>query len=65
MPKKCPAEVRERAIRMALDRVNDCPSINALTTTLASKLNVGVESLRKWGIQAHIDAGEKTAPSSQ
>ncbi|GAA1216362.1 transposase [Rhodoglobus aureus] len=64
MPKKYPAEVRERAVRMALDRVNDYPSINALAMALAPKLNVGVETLRKWVIQAQIDAGDKTGRPS-
>lgn len=50
---------------MALDRVNDYPSINALTTALAPKLNVGVETLRKWVVQTQIDAGEKPRTSSQ
>lgn len=52
MSKKYPAEVRECAVRMALDRVNDYPSINALATTLAPKLNAGLETLRKWVVQA-------------
>lgn len=64
MPKKYPAEVRKRAVRMALDHASDYSSISALATALAPKLNVGVETQRKWVVQTQIDAGEKTGTSS-
>jgi transposase len=47
MPKKYPAEVRERAVRMTLDRLKDYPSLWATVSDLAPKLNVGTETLRK------------------
>ena len=64
MPKKFPAEVRDRAVRMTLDRLSDYPTLFAACKTLAPKLDVGVETLRKWVVQAQIDAGVKVGPSS-
>lgn len=64
MPKKYPDEVRERAVRMALDRLNEYPTPYAACQALAPKLNVGVETLRKWVIQAQVDAGTRTGPTS-
>lgn len=64
MPKKYPDEVRDRAVRMALDRLSEYPTPYAACQALAPKLNVGVETLRKWVIQAQVDAGTRTGPSS-
>lgn len=49
---------------MVLDRLSDYPPVFAACSALAPKLNVGVETLRKWVIQAQIDAGTKAGPSS-
>ncbi len=65
MPKKYPAEVRDRATRMALDRLGDYPSIWATAQAVAPRLNVGAETLRKWIVQAQIDTGVKVGPTSE
>ena len=62
MPKKYPDEVRERAVRMALDRLNEYPTSYAACQALAPKPDVGVETLRTWVIQAQVDAGTRTGP---
>lgn len=64
MPKKFPPEVRDRAVRMTLDRLSDYPTVYAACSALAPKLNVGVETLRKWVVQAQVDAGTKVGPTS-
>lgn len=64
MPKKFPPEVRDRAVRMALERLDEYGSVSAAAKALAPKLNVGVESLRRWVLQAQIDAGVKAGLSS-
>ena len=49
---------------MALDRLNEYPTPFAACQALAPQLNVGVETLRKWVIQAQVDAGTRTGPTS-
>lgn len=64
MLKNFPPEVRDRAVRMLLDRLPDYPSVNAACKVVAPKLGVGTESRRRWVIQAQIDDGMKEGPSS-
>lgn len=64
MPKKYPAEVRDRAVRMVVDRLSEYPSVFAACKALAPKLDVGPESLRRWVLQAQTDAGEKDGPTT-
>ena len=49
---------------MALDRLADYTSMTAACHDLAPKLNIGVETLRKWVVQAQIDAGVQAGPST-
>ena len=49
---------------MTLGRLGDYDSVSAAVKALAPKLNVGAESLRRWVVQAQIDAGTKAGPSS-
>lgn len=63
-PKKYPAEARDRAVRMVLDRLFEYPSIYAACKALAPKLDVGPESLRRWVLQAQVDTGEKDGPTT-
>jgi len=64
MPKRYPAEQRDRATRMLLDRLDEYPSAWAAAQALGPKLGVGSESLRKWVLQAQIDQGQRSGPSS-
>ncbi len=64
MPKKYPVEVRDRAVRMVLDRLSEYPSVYAACKALAPKLDVGPESLRRWVVQSQVDAGNKDGPTT-
>lgn len=64
MPKKYPVEVRDRAVRMVIDRLSDYPSVFAACKALAPKLDVGPESLRRWVLQSQVDAGQKDGPTT-
>lgn len=64
MPKKYPAEVRDRAVNMVVDRLSEYPSIYAACKALAPRLDVGPESLRRWVVQSQIDAGQKDGPTT-
>src|SRR5215207_9602306 len=65
MPKRYPSDQRERATRMALDRVEEYGSAWAVAHALGPKLGVGPETLRKWVLQAQTDAGQRGGPSSE
>jgi transposase-like protein len=64
MAKRYPSEQRERAIRMAVDRLGEYSSAWAAAQALGPKLGVGPETLRKWILQAQVDAGERSGPTS-
>jgi transposase len=63
--KRYPAGQRERATRMALDRLGDYPSAWAAAQALGPKVGVGAETLRRWILQAQVDAGDRSGPTSE
>ena len=65
MPKKYATDQRDRALRMALERLEDYPSPWAAAQALGPKLGVGPETLRKWIVQAQVDVGVRPGPSSE
>ncbi len=66
MPKRYPAEQRERATRMTVDRLEDYGgSAWAASQALGPKLGVGPETLRKWVLQAQVDGGVRPGPSTE
>jgi transposase len=65
MAKRYPTEQRVRATRMALDRLGEYPSAWAAAQALGPKLGVGPETLRKWILQAQVDAGDRSGPTSE
>ena len=64
MPRRYPAEQRERVTRLALGRLGEYPSAWAAAQALGPKLGVGTETLRKWILQAQVDAGQRSGSSS-
>src|ERR687889_1644919 len=58
-PRKYPDELRERAIRFALDLVDGAEklSVNAACKRVGEQLGIVPDSLRNWVQQARIDAG--------
>jgi transposase len=65
MPKKYPSQQRERATRMVLDRLQQYPSVWAAAQSLGPKLGVGPETPGKWVVQAQVDQGQRSGPSSE
>ena len=65
MPKQYTPEVKSRAVSYVMDRMDRYKSVYAACAEMAPKLNVGKESLRRWVLQAQVDAGERTGPSSE
>jgi len=50
-------ELRERAVRMVIEHRDEYPSEWATMTSIAGKLGMGPETLRKWVRRAQIDGG--------
>src|SRR4051794_17393479 len=59
-----PAEVRERAVRMVFEHEREYESQWAAITSIAGKLGMTNETLRKWVRQAEIDGGARPGVSS-
>lgn len=64
MPKQYPKDQRERAVRMVLDHLDEYDTLWAACKVIGPKLDIGAESLRRWSVQAQIDAGEKSGPTT-
>ena len=59
-----PAEVRERAVRMVFEHEREYESQWAAITSIATKLGMTNETLRKWVRQAEVDGGARPGVSS-
>jgi transposase len=63
--KRYPAELRERAVRMARDAIAEQGGQTfGVVTRVARQLGVGTESLRNWLKQAEIDSGDRPGTST-
>lgn len=61
MPRTYPKSFKDRAVRMVLDRLEeeDAPARYTVIRETAQKLSVSTEGLRRWVVQAEVDAGKK------
>jgi transposase len=64
MPSKIDPAVRARVLRMIAEHRGDYPSDTALAEAVASKVGVGRETVRRWLVQADIDAGHRPGAST-
>jgi transposase-like protein len=65
MPKKIDPRVRERAVRLVLEHRAEYPSTAKAIAAVARQEGVGAESVRRWVVQAEIDAGDRDGQTSE
>jgi transposase len=63
-PRKYPEELRERAIRMAVDARKDVATRQGAITRIGEQLAINPDTLRNWVVQAEVDEGARPGTSS-
>jgi transposase len=64
MPNKIDPAVKARGLRMLAEHRGDYPSDTACAEAIAHKLGVGRETVRRWMLQADVDAGIRPGTTS-
>jgi transposase len=64
MPNKIDPAVKARGLRMLAEHRGDYPSDTACAEAIAHKLGVGRETVRRWMLQADVDAGTRPGTTS-
>jgi len=60
-----PPELRERAVRMVFETIEQSGERNGAVARVAHSLGIGVESLRNWVRQAEIDRGARAGLTTE
>ncbi len=63
--KRYPAELRERAVRLVLETIEQSGQSHGVIGRIAGQLGIGTETLRNWVSQAQIDGGQRPGVTSE
>ena len=62
--RRYPPELRERAVRMVFEEIEESGESFGVITRIARQLDIGPESLRSWVRQAQVDGGARPGPTT-
>ena len=65
MPKKIDPQVKDRAVRLVREHQQEYPSTTAAAAAVARQLGLGRETVRRWVVQADVDAGHREGLTSE
>jgi transposase len=63
--KRYPPELRERAVRMVLETIQQTGERHGVIARIADQLGINRETLRNWARQAAVDAGQRPGVTTQ
>lgn len=64
MPKRIDPAVKQRVLRLLQEYRDQYPSLTAACRAVARQAGVGTETVRRWAVQAEIDAGHREGLTS-
>jgi len=65
MPKKIEPEIRERVMRMIAEHRSEYATPTELAKVIAARERIGIETVRRWVVQADIDGGVRPGVTSE
>lgn len=64
MPKKIDPAIKEHLVRWVLEHQHEFSSLTAALASVARREGLGLETLRRWVVQAQVDAGDRPGITS-